>query len=57
MHDAAAQWSILPLCLSQEPVGSLGDIWRPISEKAVQAIGNLAAIAMERSRVEARQAG
>ena len=52
VHDAAAQLSILPLCLSQEPMGSLAIYGGAISETAVLAIGNLAAITMERSRAE-----
>jgi two-component system, OmpR family, sensor histidine kinase KdpD len=35
VHDAAAQLSILPLCLSQEPMGSLAIYGGAISETAV----------------------
>jgi two-component system sensor histidine kinase KdpD len=52
-HDPEANLSILPLSLGSEPVGSLAIYGASASDTALQAIGNLAAIMMERARAEA----
>ena len=52
-HDPAANLSVLPLSLGREPVGSLAIYGGSISDTALHAIGNLAAIVMERARAEA----
>jgi len=52
-YDAAANLSVLPLSLGHEPVGSLAIYGGSISDTALHAIGNLAAIAMERELAEA----
>jgi len=52
-HDPELNLSVLPLSLGREPVGSLAIYGGSISDTAVQAIGNLAAIALERARAEA----
>src|SRR6058998_1643269 len=52
-HDAEANLSVLPLSLGSEPVGSLAIYGGSISDTALHAIGNLAAIVMERARAEA----
>jgi two-component system, OmpR family, sensor histidine kinase KdpD len=52
-YDAAANLSVLPLSLGHEPVGSLAIYGGSMSDTALQAIGNLAAIAMERELAEA----
>jgi two-component system sensor histidine kinase KdpD len=52
-HDPDMNLSILPLSLSGDAVGGLALCGAFISDTAVQAIGNLAAIAIERSRAEA----
>src|SRR6516162_2561831 len=51
-HDPASNLSILPLSLGREPVGSLAIYAGSISDTALQAIGNLAAIVMERAIAE-----
>src|SRR5439155_8923373 len=51
-HDSAARLAILPLSLGGEPVGSLAISGGAISDTALHAIGNLAAIAMERALAE-----
>jgi two-component system sensor histidine kinase KdpD len=52
-HDAGSDLSVLPLSLGREPVGSLAIHGASISDTALNAIGNLAAIVMERARAEA----
>jgi two-component system sensor histidine kinase KdpD len=52
-HDPEANLSVFPLSLGREPVGSLAIYGASISDTALHAIGNLAAIAMERARAEA----
>jgi len=52
-HDPAVNVSVLPLSLGRQPVGSLAISGDSISDTALHAIGNLAAIVMERSRAEA----
>jgi two-component system sensor histidine kinase KdpD len=52
-HDPQANVSVLPLSLGREPVGSLAIYGDSISDTALHAIGNLAAIVMERARAEA----
>src|SRR5437867_761333 len=52
-HDPGANLAILPLSLGREPVGSLAIYGGSISDTALHAIGNLAAIVMERARAEA----
>jgi two-component system sensor histidine kinase KdpD len=51
-HDPSANLSILPLSLGGEPVGSLAIHGGAISDTALHAIANLAAIATERARAE-----
>jgi len=52
-HDPAENLSVLPLSLGRQPVGSLAISGDSISDTALHAIANLAAIVMERSRAEA----
>src|SRR6185436_12195752 len=52
-HDPELNLSILPLSLGREPVGSLAIYGGSISDTALHAIGNLAAIVMERALAEA----
>jgi two-component system sensor histidine kinase KdpD len=52
-HDSETNVSVLPLTLGREPIGSMAIQSGSTSDTAIQAIGNLAAIAMERSRTEA----
>jgi two-component system sensor histidine kinase KdpD len=52
-HDPEANLSVFPLSLGREPVGSLAIYGASISDTALHAIGNLAAIVMERARAEA----
>jgi len=52
-HDTEANLSVLPLSLGREPVGSLAIYGASISDTALHAIGNLAAIVMERARAAA----
>src|SRR5437773_2974912 len=52
-HDIQMNLSVLPLSLGREPVGSLAIYGASISDTALHAIGNLAAIVMERARAEA----
>src|SRR6185369_2141573 len=52
-HDALSNTSVLPLSLGSEPVGSMAISGGSISDTALHAIGNLAAIVMERARAEA----
>src|SRR5438132_4813844 len=52
-HDMQTNLSVLPLSLGREPVGSLAIYGASISDTALHAIGNLAAIVMERARAEA----
>jgi two-component system sensor histidine kinase KdpD len=52
-HDPSANLSVLPLSLGRQPVGSLAIFGDSISDTALHAIANLAAIMMERSRAEA----
>ena len=52
-HDPGANLAIFPLSLGREPVGSLAIYGGSISDTALHAIGNLAAIVMERARAEA----
>src|SRR5438046_6963143 len=52
-HDPEANLSVLPLRLGREPVGSLAIYGASISDTAMHAIANLAAIVMERARAEA----
>ena len=51
-HDPDKRLSVLPLRLGREPVGSLAIYGGVISDTALQAIGNLAAIVMERAMAE-----
>jgi two-component system sensor histidine kinase KdpD len=51
-HDPELNLSILPLSLGREPVGSLAIYGGSISDTALHAIGNLAAIALERAIAE-----
>src|SRR5581483_7414130 len=51
-HDPGSNLAVLPVSLGGDHVGSLA-IWGAyISDTALQAIGNLAAIVMERARAE-----
>src|SRR5213593_3681313 len=52
-HDIQTNLSVLPLSLGREPVGSLAIYGASISDTALHAIGNLAAIVMERARADA----
>src|SRR2546425_7849630 len=52
-HDIQMNLSVSPLSLGREPVGSLAMYGASISDTALHAIGNLAAIVMERARAEA----
>jgi len=52
-QDSETNVSVLPLSLGKEPVGSLAIYGGTISDTALHAIGNLAAIVMERARAEA----
>ena len=52
-HDIQRNLSVLPLSLGREPVGSLAIYGAAISDTALHAIANLAAIVMERARAEA----
>src|SRR5262247_4215950 len=52
-YDTAANLSVLPLSLGHEPVGSMAIYGGSMSDTALHAIGNLAAIAMERELAEA----
>src|SRR4030095_12145407 len=52
-HDAKLNLSVLPLSLGREPIGSLAIYGGSISDTALHAIANLAAIAMERARAAA----
>ena len=52
-QDSESHLIILPLSFAQESVGSLAILGGNISETALQAIGHLAAITMERARSEA----
>src|SRR5438046_10157400 len=52
-HDPETNLSVFPLSLGREPVGSLAIYGASISDTAVHAIGNLAAIVIERARAEA----
>jgi two-component system sensor histidine kinase KdpD len=51
-HDTNTGVAMLPLSLGGDPVGSLAIGGASISDTALQAIGNLAAIVMERARAE-----
>ena len=51
-HDASSGFSVLPLNLGGELIGSMCVWGGPISDTALQAISNLAAIALERARAE-----
>jgi two-component system sensor histidine kinase KdpD len=51
-RDPASNLSILPLSLGGDPIGSLAIAGAYISDTALQAIGNLAAIVMERAKAE-----
>ena len=51
-HDSTEDVWILPLNLGGKVVGSLAVLGGSISDTALHAIGNLAAIAMERARAE-----
>jgi two-component system, OmpR family, sensor histidine kinase KdpD len=51
-RDPASNLSILPLSLGGDPIGSLAIAGNYISDTALQAIGNLAAIVMERAKAE-----
>jgi len=51
-HDPEAHLSVLPLRLGRDPVGSLAIYGGVISDTAMQAIANLAAIVMERALAE-----
>jgi two-component system, OmpR family, sensor histidine kinase KdpD len=49
-HDATAEMTIVPIRLGGQPVGSIAIQGSPISDTALYAIANLAAIAYERAR-------
>ena len=51
-HDPSINLSVLPLSLGGDPVGSLAINGGSISDTALHAIANLAAVAMERARAE-----
>jgi two-component system sensor histidine kinase KdpD len=51
-RDPVSNLSILPLTLGGDPIGSLATAGTYISDTALQAIGNLAAIVMERAKAE-----
>jgi two-component system, OmpR family, sensor histidine kinase KdpD len=51
-HDAPANLSVVPLSLGHEAVGSLAIYGGSLSDTALHAIANLAAIAMERALAE-----
>ena len=51
-HDATANLSVVPLSLGHEAVGSLAICGGSMSDTALHAIGNLAAIVMERALAE-----
>jgi two-component system sensor histidine kinase KdpD len=52
-YDPEVNLSVLPLSLGREPVGSLAIYGASTSDTALNAIGNLAAIVVERARAEA----
>ncbi len=52
LHDSLSKLSVLPLNLGGKSIGSLAILGASISETAVNAIGNLAAIAVERAHAE-----
>jgi two-component system, OmpR family, sensor histidine kinase KdpD len=51
-HDPSVNLSVFPLALGANPVGSLAIWGSSLSDTALQAIANLAAIAIERARAE-----
>lgn len=51
-HDAATNISIIPLSLGGSALGSIAIQGASISDTALQAVGNVAAIAAERARAE-----
>jgi two-component system sensor histidine kinase KdpD len=51
-HDPASNLSILPLSLGGAPIGSFAICGAHISDTALQSVGSLAAIVMERARAE-----
>jgi len=51
-HDATTKTTIIPISLGGQPIGSLGIQGSQISETALHAIGNLAAITLERAHAQ-----
>lgn len=51
-HDETASTSVLSLHLGGEAIGSLAILGGQLSDAALRAVGNLAAIAMEKARAE-----
>lgn len=51
-HDSKSRTSVIPISLGGQPVGSLGIQGTRVSETALHAIGNLAAITMERAHAQ-----
>jgi two-component system sensor histidine kinase KdpD len=51
-HEAAAHTTIIPISLGGPPIGSLGIQGTTVSETALHAISNLAAITLERAHVQ-----
>lgn len=51
-HDSATRTTIIPIRLGVQPIGSLGIQGPQVSETALHAIGNLAAITLERAHAQ-----
>lgn len=51
-HDAVTKTTIIPISLGGKPTGSLGIQGAEVSETALHAIGNLAAITLERAHAQ-----
>ena len=51
-HDATTKTTIIPISLGGQPMGSLGIQGSQVSETALHAIGNLAAITLERAHAQ-----
>ena len=51
-HDAATRTTVIPISLGGQPIGSLGIQGSQVSETALQAIGNLTAITLERAQAQ-----
>jgi two-component system sensor histidine kinase KdpD len=51
-HDSTTQITVIPISLGGQPIGSLGIQGSQVSETALHAIGNLAAITLERGHAQ-----